>query len=437
RLEFLGDAVLDYIITSYLYSVYPDMDPGYLTDMRSMTVNNESFAYVAVRHQLHSYLIQKSDSLSSAVAKYVHFINTCVNKDSYDELEPKCPKVLGDLVESFAGALLIDTGFDLEYVWKLMLKILEPIVTPETLRLQPVRELTEICQHHDLKVEYKKERKGNEYLVKANVSGKSCSVVGIGVRSNTKVAKKFAAQDAIAKLKAFGLVHPNKILETFIKTCHKKDAVLIGNDETERETPETTITEKHQASFSHKYAMTRIFSKNPVEINLDTVPSLQENTLTERESPLPFLSPLVENNKLSTIQNEESKQNTLSSSSTVKAISIEDEQPDSRHYSEIAIMSSEYQSASANHSTDNSQYLGSAISSLHEFCQKKRWESPIWFCYNEEGLPHNRSFTYMVVLRLPGDSSVECIGEALRSKKLAMGSAACGALWWLRSEGYL
>ncbi|GLJ43003.1 hypothetical protein SUGI_0892520 [Cryptomeria japonica] len=439
RLEFLGDAVLDYIITSYLYSVYPDMGPGRLTDMRSMTVNNESFANVAVRKDLYTYLIQKSDSLSSAIDKYVCFINTHVNKDSYDEVEPKCPKVLGDLVESFAGALLIDTGFDLEYVWKLMLKILEPIVTPETLRLQPVRELLEICQHHELKCKDQIERKGNEYLfqylVQLKVNGKEVMVYGSASRPNKNVAKKFAAQVAIRKLKAYNLEHPNKSLEVFFRTCKKNNAVLIGNDKTYRPGLEIMFSGKHQAlnpsisksSFSNTSEKKRMFSKDPVEINMDAVPSVQESTLTKHGNHQPFSDILSENRTSSTIQNIECKQDTLTYSSTAQATTSEDEQPDCHQCIESDVKSSGYQSPSANYSTGNSQYLGSAISNLNEFCQKQRWESPLWVCCKEDGLPHQRSFTYMVVLRLPGNVSVECLGEAMRSKKLAMGSAACAS----------
>ncbi|XLU30067.1 hypothetical protein S245_066133, partial [Arachis hypogaea] len=48
RLEFSGDAVLDFLITSYLYSAYPKLKRGQLTDLRSLSVNNKSFACVAV-----------------------------------------------------------------------------------------------------------------------------------------------------------------------------------------------------------------------------------------------------------------------------------------------------------------------------------------------------------------------------------------------------
>lgn len=54
-------------------------------------------------------------------------------------------QVLGDLVESIAGAILLDTCFDLDKVWAVMMPLLEPIVTPDTLDLHPVTDLEELC----------------------------------------------------------------------------------------------------------------------------------------------------------------------------------------------------------------------------------------------------------------------------------------------------
>ncbi|QHO08484.1 putative ubiquitin-conjugating enzyme E2 [Arachis hypogaea] len=54
RLEFPRDVVLDFFITSYLYSAYPKLKPGQLTDLRSFSVNNKPFACVAVDHRQHS-----------------------------------------------------------------------------------------------------------------------------------------------------------------------------------------------------------------------------------------------------------------------------------------------------------------------------------------------------------------------------------------------
>lgn len=57
-------------------------------------------------------------------------------------------QVLGDIVESIAGAILIDTKLDLNRVWEIFQPLLSPIVTPDNLELPPLRELTELCSHH-------------------------------------------------------------------------------------------------------------------------------------------------------------------------------------------------------------------------------------------------------------------------------------------------
>lgn len=51
------------------------------------------------------------------------------------------PKVLGDILESLAGAVLLDCGLEHEVVWRVFEPLLQPMVTPETLPIHPVREL--------------------------------------------------------------------------------------------------------------------------------------------------------------------------------------------------------------------------------------------------------------------------------------------------------
>ncbi|PNX64399.1 endoribonuclease dicer 2-like protein [Trifolium pratense] len=55
-------------------------------------------------------------------------------------------QVLGDIIESLAGAILVDSGYKKEVVWQCIRPLLEPLVTPETLTIHPVRELVELCQ---------------------------------------------------------------------------------------------------------------------------------------------------------------------------------------------------------------------------------------------------------------------------------------------------
>lgn len=47
RLEFLGDSILSFAISSYLYSKYPDFDEGDLTNLRSLMVNTKSLSEIA------------------------------------------------------------------------------------------------------------------------------------------------------------------------------------------------------------------------------------------------------------------------------------------------------------------------------------------------------------------------------------------------------
>lgn len=67
RLEFVGDAVLDHLITRHLFFTYTELPPGRLTDLRAAAVNNENFARVAVKHKLHVHLRHGSSALEKQV----------------------------------------------------------------------------------------------------------------------------------------------------------------------------------------------------------------------------------------------------------------------------------------------------------------------------------------------------------------------------------
>ena len=71
RLEFLGDAILDYLVTSHIYSTFPDYGPGEITSMRSALVNNATFAELTVLLGLHKSLLYSSPSLYSLIGRYL------------------------------------------------------------------------------------------------------------------------------------------------------------------------------------------------------------------------------------------------------------------------------------------------------------------------------------------------------------------------------
>lgn len=56
RLEFLGDAVIDFVVAAYLYHHFPEMQEGELTSLRAALVRSETLAQFARQLQIGDYL---------------------------------------------------------------------------------------------------------------------------------------------------------------------------------------------------------------------------------------------------------------------------------------------------------------------------------------------------------------------------------------------
>ncbi|KAH7690356.1 endoribonuclease Dicer protein [Dioscorea alata] len=180
RLEFLGDSVLDLLITWYLFCNHTDIEPGELTDMRSASVNNDNFAFAAVRNNLHVHLQHGSGLLSKQITEYVRSISEFVVDQQFisSSDSSKSPKALGDMMESIAGAVLIDSNLNLDKVWEVFKPLLSPLISPDKLVLPPYRELIELSSH-----------------------------IGHGCDSNRKGAKAQAAICLLKALKERGISH--------------------------------------------------------------------------------------------------------------------------------------------------------------------------------------------------------------------------------------
>ncbi|KAK9882155.1 hypothetical protein WA026_019672 [Henosepilachna vigintioctopunctata] len=74
KLEFLGDAVLDFLITCFIYESCGYLSPGELTDLRSALVNNNTFASFVVRLGLQKFLLMMNSTLQSHVDRFVDFM---------------------------------------------------------------------------------------------------------------------------------------------------------------------------------------------------------------------------------------------------------------------------------------------------------------------------------------------------------------------------
>jgi ribonuclease-3 len=92
RLEFLGDAVLELVVTSFLYRKYPGKAEGALTSFRSAIVNTVSLTKVAEHACLNDYiLLSKGESKDTGRARSI---------------------ILANLVEAVIGAVYLDQGYN-------------------------------------------------------------------------------------------------------------------------------------------------------------------------------------------------------------------------------------------------------------------------------------------------------------------------------------
>ena len=101
RLEFLGDSVLDLIITEHLFLKYPEDNEGILTSKRSLLVDEASLSTLAKKLNLNEWLRMSNEELNRGGNL----------RDS----------ALADALEALIGAIFIDKGY--EYVKKFILNL--------------------------------------------------------------------------------------------------------------------------------------------------------------------------------------------------------------------------------------------------------------------------------------------------------------------------
>ncbi|MFO1396636.1 MAG: ribonuclease III [Burkholderiales bacterium] len=187
RLEFIGDAVLDCVVSAVLYDRFPKLPEGDLSRMRASLVNEPALVRVARRIDLGPHLrVGEGERRSGSADK---------------------PSILADALEAVFGAVFVDAGFEAarEVILDAYGDILDD-ASPTVLGKDAKTRLQEWLQARKHAVP--------EYVIVAS-SGDAhaktfevecripaLDVVTVGRGTSRRIAEQAAAEDALARIVA-------------------------------------------------------------------------------------------------------------------------------------------------------------------------------------------------------------------------------------------
>lgn len=188
RLEFLGDTVLNLVVSQYLYKKYPNYPEGELTKIRAKVVCESSLAYGARRIGVGEYLLLGRGEEATG------------GRDR--------ESILADAMEAIMGAIYLDSDFktaNLSLLNNFEVDIVNAVAKGD-LFIDYKTELQEKLQKRGrVKVDYlviKEEGPDHNkiFYMDACVDGKS---MGTGIGRNKKEAEQMAAKEALFILGEF------------------------------------------------------------------------------------------------------------------------------------------------------------------------------------------------------------------------------------------
>ncbi|KAJ3218247.1 Dicer-like protein 1 [Dinochytrium kinnereticum] len=154
RLEFLGDAILGFVVASFLFHRNKAADPGTLSDLKTELVNNQFLGVAGFHMGLHKLLIHMNSSLASSITDFARRLEDIMKGDDDDVPSvpdgcfnrkrkgyseggegrepiplfwlgmPAVPKVVPDAFEAILGAIFMDSECDLAVLEEVINKVL-------------------------------------------------------------------------------------------------------------------------------------------------------------------------------------------------------------------------------------------------------------------------------------------------------------------------
>lgn len=181
RLEFLGDAVLELVVTEYLYAKFPEKPEGELTSFRAALVNAKMLSEVAADIGLGDYLL-----LSRGEAK---------DKGRARQY------ILANAFESLVGAIYLDGGYEAskEFIDRVLVSKLDEVMEkklykdPKSLFQEEAQERVGITPAYDVMNEWGPDH--DKHFIVGVFLGKEKIAEGEGPSKQT--AQEEAARNAL------------------------------------------------------------------------------------------------------------------------------------------------------------------------------------------------------------------------------------------------
>ncbi len=186
RLEFLGDSILSFVVSNYLFENYPNFDEGTLTNIRSLMVNTKSLSRIASELNIGRLL-----KLSKGEEESKGRENEALLENSF---------------EAYLGALFLDQGIEAvkDFLYKILLCKTQDLIEKKTLK-DPKSRLQEMVQAKkgSAPVYRVLEEKGPAHLktfkVGVFING---AIAGEGIGKSKQIAEENAAKEALSKLQS-------------------------------------------------------------------------------------------------------------------------------------------------------------------------------------------------------------------------------------------
>ena len=184
KLEFLGDSILEFISSEYLYSKYTNLKEGEMTKVRATVVCEKSLHKVAERHNFSDYIM--------------------VGKSEKQTGGNKKPAIMADSVEAVIAAIYLDGG--IEPVKKFIIENIKDEIEIATKHVG-IKDYKTVLQEKlqengDIKIEYKIIKESGpdhdkSFEAEVEVDGK---VLATGIGKSKKEAHMQAAKKALENL---------------------------------------------------------------------------------------------------------------------------------------------------------------------------------------------------------------------------------------------